>query len=131
MNIVDSCGWLEYFADGPNADFFSPPIEDTKNLLVPAICIFEVFKRVYQQRGEDAALQAVAIMHQGKILVVDDTCAIYAAKCSIEYKIPMADSIILAIAHLNKARIWTQDIDFKGIDGVEYMEAPKRKDHLS
>jgi predicted nucleic acid-binding protein len=127
MNIVDSCGWLEYFADGPNAVFFTPLIEDTENLLVPAICIFEVFKRVYQQRGEDAALQAVALMHQGRIMEVDDTCALNAAKCSIDYKIPMADSIILAMARLNKARIWTQDSDFKGIDGVEYIEAASQK----
>lgn len=126
MNIVDSCGWLEYFADGPNADFFTPLIEDTENLIVPAICIFEVFKRVYQQRGEDAALQAVALMHQGRIVKVDDTCALNAAKCSIDYKIPMADSIILAMARLNKARIWTQDSDFKGIDEVEYIETAKK-----
>ncbi|MCK4519434.1 MAG: type II toxin-antitoxin system VapC family toxin [Candidatus Omnitrophica bacterium] len=127
MNIVDSCGWLEYFANGSNANFFAPPIEDTKNLVVPVICIFEVFKRVYQQRGEGAALQAVALMHQGKIITLDDTCALYAAKCSINYNIPMADSIILAIARLNKAQIWTQDIDFKGIEGVKYIKASRRK----
>lgn len=127
MNIVDSCGWLEYFADGPNASFFSPPIEDTGNLLVPAICIFEVFKRICQQRGEDEALQAVAVMHQGKILVLDDTCALNAAKCSIDYHLPMADSIILAMTHLHKAKLWTQDLDFKDIDGVEYIEAANRK----
>ena len=126
MNLVDSCAWLEYFADGPNADFFASPIEDTKSLIVPAICIFEVFKRVYQQRGENAALQAVALMHQGKIMALDDICALLAAKCSIDYNIPMADSIILAIAQSKKATIWTQDIDFKNIDGVKYIKAKKK-----
>lgn len=127
MNVVDSCGWLEYFADGPNAGFFTSPIEDTKTLIVPAICIFEVFKHVYQQRGENAALQAVALMHQGKIMALDDICALHAAKCSIDYNIPMADSIILATAQLKKATIWTQDIDFKNIDGAKYIEAKKKK----
>ena len=127
MNIVDSCGWLEYFANGPNADFFSSPIEDIENLIVPAICIFEVFKRVYQQRGENAALQAVALMHQGEIIVLDDSCALHAAKCSIDYNIPMADSIVLSIAQLKKITIWTQDIDFKDIKGVKYIEAKKKK----
>lgn len=126
MNIVDSCGWLEYFADGPNADFFTSPIEDTENLIVPTICIFEVFKRVYQQRGEDAALQAVALMHQGKIMALDDICALFAAKCSIDYNIPMADSIFLSIAQSKKVTIWTQDIDFKNIDGVKYIKAKKK-----
>lgn len=127
MNLVDSCGWLEYFADGHNADFFAPPIEDTKNLIVPVICIFEVFKLVYKQRGENAALQAVALMHQGEIIAIDDTSALYAAKCSIDLNLPMADSIILAIGRLKKAVIWTQDIDFKGFKDVKYIDAKKHK----
>jgi len=127
MNLVDSCGWLEYFADGPNADFFTPAIEDTKNLIVPTICIFEVFKRIYQQRGEDAALQAAALMQQGQVVAIDDISALSAAKCSIDYNLPMADSIILAIARLRKATIWTQDIDFKSIEGIKYIETPSKK----
>lgn len=127
MNLVDSCGWLEYFAEGPNVDFFTPAIENTKNLIVPAISIMEVFKRIYQQRGEDAALQAVALMHQGQIVAVDDTSALYAAKCGIDYNLPMADSIIFAIARLKKAMIWTQDIDFKGIEGVKYIKAKTKR----
>src|SRR3989338_4121932 len=127
MNLVDSCGWLEYFADGPNADFFTPAIEDTKNLIVPAICIFEVFKRVYKQRGEDAALQAAALMQQGQVVAIDDIFALSAAKCSIDYNLPMADSIILAIARLRKATIWTQDIDFKSIEGIKYVETHSKK----
>ncbi len=65
---MDSCGWLEYFADGPNADFFAKPLDDIDNVIVPSICILEVFKRVIQQRGEDAALQAVALMQQGRVI---------------------------------------------------------------
>lgn len=56
MNVVDSSGWLEYFADGPNADFFSKPVLDLGNLVVPTLSIFEVFKRIAQQRGEGDAL---------------------------------------------------------------------------
>ena len=119
MNIVDSFGWLEYFADGPKANFFAPYIEDTKNFVVPTICIFEIFKRIHQQRDEDAALQAVALMHQAKIVSLDDSSALYAAKLSIDYDLPMADSIILAIACLEKAQIWTQDKDFETIEGVK------------
>ena len=122
MNLVDSCGWLEYFADGPNAQFFTPAIEDTEALIVPAICVFEVFKRVFQQRGEDAALQAAALMHQGRLVVLDDQVALHAAKCSIDHKLPLADSIVLATAHLCEAVLWTQDADFADIPGVKYAE---------
>lgn len=125
MNIVDSCGWLEYLADGPNADFFAAPIEDTRKLLAPVICVFEVFKRIYQQRGEDAALQAIALMHQGEIVAFDDASVLSAAKCSLDQRLPMADSIIFSIALSRQAVLWTQDKDFENIPGVKYIEAKK------
>ena len=122
MKVVDSCGWLEYFADGANADKFATAIEDTQHLIVPAISIFEVFKRVLQQRGEDAALQAAAIMSQGQVIDLDTSLALTAAKLSAEHKMPMADSIILATARQYNAIVLTQDNDFEGITGVEYFK---------
>ena len=122
MNVVDSSGWLEYFADGANADFFANAIENIEDLIVPAISIYEVFKRVYQQRGEGDALQSVAMMEQGKVVEFDTTLALSAAKISLDLKIPMADSIILATTRSYDAVLWTQDVDFKGVVGVEYIE---------
>ncbi len=122
MNVVDSSGWLEYFADEPNADFFAPAIENVKKLVVPAISIYEVFKRVYQQRGENDALKAVAQMLQGRVIELDTPLALRAAKVSIDFGLPMADSIILAAAKAHNATLWTQDEHFKEIEGVRYIE---------
>ena len=121
MNVVDSSGWLEYFADGPNADFFASAIENVAELVVPSVSLYEVFKRVYQQRGEDAALQAVATMLQGSIVDLDTSLALSAAKLSVEFKLPMADSIMLATAQVHGATLWTQDGDFKNMAGVRYI----------
>ena len=121
MNVVDSSGWLEYFANTPNASFFAPAIEDTANLLVPAISLYEVFKRVLQQSGEDNALKAVADMMQGQVIELDAKLSIYAAKLSAELKIPMADSIMLATARTYQAVLWTQDADFAHIPDVQYQ----------
>jgi len=122
MNIVDSSGWLEYFANGENALFFAPIIEDTGRLIVPVICIYEVFKRLIIQRGENTALVHIGDMHHGQIADLTVAIALGAAKISTEQKITMADSIILATAHAYKATLWTQDEDFEGIDGVQYIE---------
>jgi predicted nucleic acid-binding protein len=122
MNVVDSSGWLEYFADGPNAEFFAPAIEDVATLLVPTISIYEVFKRVLQQRGEGEALQAAAMMAQGQEIALDTSLALEAAKLSAEEKLPMADSIMLATAQAYGATLWTQDADFEGMAGVNYVE---------
>ncbi len=121
MNVVDSCGWLEYFADGPNAGFFAAAVEDTAELVVPAISLFEVFKRVLQQRSENDALRAVAAMQQGRVVPLEATLALSAAKLSYDLKLPMADSIILAVARAYDATLWTQDADFVGIAGVRYI----------
>ena len=124
MNLVDSCGWLEFFADGPNAAFFARPIEDLEKLLVPTICILEVFKRVCAQRGEAAALQAAAHMQEGRVVPLDVTTALNAARISSELNLPLADSVILAAAQIHGATVWTQDADFEGIPGVRYR--PKK-----
>ncbi len=121
MNVVDSSAWLEYLADGPNAEHFSDPLIDVDKLIVPTICIYEVYKAVLRQRGEDAALQAVALMNQGITVNLTDDLALQATKISLEYKIPMADSIILATARAHKAILWTQDRDFKDMENVKYF----------
>ncbi len=122
MNIVDSCGWLEYFSDGPNCEFFIPAIENVAELLVPSITLYEVFKRVLQQRDENQALEAVALMRQGKVIDLDTEISIHAARISVDHQLPMADSIILATSLLLGAVLWTQDADFEGIEGVKYTE---------
>ncbi len=120
MNVVDSSAWLEYFAEGANASFFAGPIEDIEALVVPTMSLFEVFKRVLQQRGESAALQAIAAMQQGTVAELGAELAVRAAALSVDMKLPLADSIILATARKYGAELWTQDADFEGIEGVRY-----------
>jgi predicted nucleic acid-binding protein len=121
MNVVDSSAWLEYFANGPNAAKFAPPIEDIDELIVPSICLLEVFRRVLQQRDEQAALQAVAVMKQGSIQDLDANLALSAARLGVDQKLPLADSVVLAVARKYAATLWTQDSDFDGIAGVKYF----------
>ncbi len=124
MNVVDSSAWLEYFAAGPNARFFAKAIENTDRLVVPSISLYEVFKRVLQQRDESQALQAVAVMQQGTVVDLSSTLALGSARLSVERGLPMADSIMLATARDFGATLWTQDADFEGMEGVKYR--PKK-----
>ena len=121
MNVVDSSGWIEYFADGPKAKFFAPAIEATSDLLVPTLSLYEVFKRVLQQRDEGAALQAVAQMQQGRVVELTSPLALAAAHLSVQERLPMADSVMLATARAFDATLWTQDADFAAILGVKYI----------
>jgi len=122
MNVVDSSGWLEYFTKRENASFFIPPIRDLEHLIVPTICIYEVFKRLLVERDEDSALLAIGLMSHGREVELTREIAIDAASISREYKLAMADSIILATAQAHKAILWTQDEHFKGIESVKYIE---------
>jgi len=124
MNIVDSSGWLAYFADEPNAKHFITPLQDTASLVIPSVTIYEVFKVVLRETSENEALQAAAAMQKGTVVDLTAMLAIAASKLSLEHGIPMADSIILATGKAFDALIWTQDSDFKDIAGVKYF--PKK-----
>jgi len=121
MNVVDSSAWLEYFAAGPNAEFFTPAIEDVERLIVPSIVLYEVFKRILQQRGERQALDDAGQMGRATVIGLDMQLALKAAKISLELKLPLADAAILAAAQAYRATLWTQDADFQGVDGVQYI----------
>ena len=123
MNVVDSSGWLEYLADGPNAAFFAPAIERSADLLVPTLSIFEVFNRVLVQREESQALQSIALMHQGHVIDLTASLALDAARLSRSARLPMADSIMLATARAHGATLWTQDSDFEGLPNVRFQQA--------
>jgi toxin FitB len=115
-DVVDSSGWWEFFADEAKAGFFAPAIENVHDLVVPAISLYEVFKRVHHQRGEGEALKAVAQMLQGQVIELDAPLALHAAKVSLGFAWPMADSISLATALANAAQLRTQDEHFKDIE---------------
>ena len=125
MNVVDSSAWLEYFGDGSNAGDFADAIEDPAQLAVPTLTLFEVFKRSHQLKGEATALEALAIMLQGRIVELSANLAVEAAKLSLETGLAMADSIILATARAEDAVLWTQDAHFEGLDKVEYRKKVK------
>jgi len=112
---------VRVFADGPNASVFSESLEQVDLLLAPSVCLYEVFKIVLRQRGESAALQAIALMRQGLVVDLTERIALLAAELSLQQKLPMADSIILATARLHDAHIWTQDADFEGLEDVTYV----------
>ena len=122
MNVVDSSGWLEYFGEGKNAGFFAPVIEKVDQLIVPTICIYEVFKRMSYLLDEQEALRAVGVMSLGQVIELNRQLSLNAAKISREFKLALADSIIFATARAYEATLWTQDEHFKDLDNVEYIE---------
>jgi predicted nucleic acid-binding protein len=125
VNVVDSSGWIEYFTEGPNAGFFAGAIEQVDELIVPALAIYEVFKWVCRERDETLALKAIAHMQLGEVVDLDSKLALYAARLSLQAKLPMADSVVYATACAREATLWTQDDDFTGLDGVKYIAKKK------
>ena len=125
MNLVDSSAWLAYFADEPTADFFAEAIEDPEQLVVPSVCIYEVFKVILRERGEDDAFTAVAAMEQGRVVDLDAELAMEAASIGLEEGLAFADSVIFTVAKKHNAAIWTQDSHFSGKTGVRFKAKVK------
>lgn len=119
-NVVDSSAWLEYFADTPRARLFAAAVEDTDNLVVPVLCLYEVFKKVLREQGEHDALQVASVMQSGRMVEVDAALALAAAR----HALPLADSVIYATAQRHGAMLWTQDEHFEDLPGVRYFAKP-------
>lgn len=115
--VVDSSGWLEYFADTPRARLFAPAIEAPDHLIVPVVVLYEVVKKVRRDHGVSAALEAAALLRSGQIVEVTAATAMDAAQLDL----PLADSFIYVMARRAGAVLWTQDEDFAGLEGVRYF----------
>lgn len=126
MNLVDSSAWLAYFAGERNAAFFAGAVEDAELLIVPTVCLYEVFKVILRERGEDEAFLAIAAMQQGTVIDLTADLALEAAALGLEEKLAFADSIIYAVAKRHGATIWTQDNHFSGKPDVEFRAKPKK-----
>ena len=120
MNVVDSSGWIEYLSGGANAAFFRKPLEGDEPVLVPTLCLLEVYRHMLRHIGREEALEVIAAMRGGVVVELDDRLALEAAELSVETKLALADSIILATARAHDAELWTQDSDFEGMEGVRY-----------
>lgn len=121
-NVVDSSAWLEYLADTAQAAHFAGALQDTENLVVPVITIYEVFKKVLRERGEGDALQVASLMQAGTVVDIGQSLALHAAR----YALPLADSLIYATATTSGATLWTQDEHFKGLPNVRYFPKPQQ-----
>ena len=121
LHVVDSSGWIEYFTDSPNADAFAPLVEHPELLIVPSLSLVEVFRWILRQSGQDDAIRMTAVMYQGNVVDLDAALALRAAKVGHEHRLPLADSVIYATAQSHGATLWTQDGDFDGLAGVEYI----------
>ena len=119
--LVDSSGWIEYFTDGPNASCFAPAIEQPKALVVPSLSLLEVYRWMLRGHGEGPAIQAIALMRQGTEIPLDAALALQAAQLGLQWKLPLADSVMLATALAHQATLLTQDADFEGIPDVEFI----------
>ena len=119
--VEDSSGWIEYFTDGPNASCFAAAIEHPAALVVPSLSLLEVYRWMLRRHGEGPAIQAVALMRQGKEIPLDAALALQAAQLGLQRKLPLADSVMLATALAHQANLLTQDADFEGIAGVTFI----------
>ena len=117
LNVVDSSGWLEYLTGSSRSRLFSAAIQDTQNLIVPVISVYEVVKRILRESADDDAKTAIQAMTQGRLVDIDLTLVLDAAR----YGLPLADSLIYATAQRFEATLWTQDSDFEGLPNVRYF----------
>jgi predicted nucleic acid-binding protein len=122
--VVDSCGWVERLAGSPYGELYGPAMQDPAAMLVPAVCVTEVFRTIAREVGESSALVAVGLMKQATVVALDGDLAVEAARLGLAHGLPLADGIIYATAQRHHAEVWTHDTHFRGLPGVRFVEAP-------
>ncbi len=126
MIVIDTSGWLEYFTGGPNSNIFSTAIKNNPKIIIPTIILYDLWKKISREKGEDKVIEVVAQLKRFDIISLDESLSISVAKISNEFKIPMADSIIYGTAKKYNATLWAQDPDFKDFENVKYIEKRDR-----
>jgi len=116
--VIDSSGWIEFFADGPHATEFATRLRQPGAVITPTVAMYEVYKWIKRERSEDEALDAVATMKKTIVVDLTEEIALTAADLSLEHGLAMADSMMLAFARENNAALMTTDSGFEGIAGV-------------
>jgi predicted nucleic acid-binding protein len=124
VKLVDSSGWLEFFTDGPLAEQYASHLTDLDDIFTPTLVLYEVYKRIRRERGEEEALTAAAQLKKTRLVPLTETVAIRAAEVSLEHRLAMGDAVVYATAILNDAILVTSDSDFAAIPGVVYLEKP-------
>jgi toxin FitB len=124
MNVVDSSGWIEYLQDTDRADLFATAIEDRHALLVPTIALFEVHKVLSRSLSAALVKRCLDVMRLGRVLDLTDARAIAASGVAVKHKLAMADAAMYSMAQEFGATFWTQDVDYRGLDGVQYCAKP-------
>lgn len=119
--VVDSWGWIEYFTDGPLAIKYAPYLGRLQDVITPVIVVYEVYKKIRHERGEEVAKRNVAQLNKTEIVPITDSLALTAADLSLSHGLPMADALILATARQRKVKLVTSDPHFEGLEGVVFL----------
>jgi len=119
--VVDSCGWIEVFADGPLASLFDPYLEDLRSVVTPTVVVYEVYRKLKQSMSEDDALSALTVLQQTNVIPLSTEIALDAADLAIQHQLSMADAFVLATGYAMDAEIVTSDSSFRDLPRVVFF----------
>ena len=122
MILVDTCGWIEWLAEGALADSFAPYMKDPAELLVPTTVQYELYKWVKRESDETTALDTIALADNSLIVPLNTEIALMAADLTLSHELAFADAVIYASAKKYQAELITSDDHFEGLPGVTYFE---------
>jgi predicted nucleic acid-binding protein len=121
MYLIDSCGWLEWFTDGGLADIYQKYLKKQGRLIVPTIVLYEVYKVMKREAGEEKALLAFGHMKNAEVVDFDENLSLRAADLALLHHLAMADAIVYATALQYNCKLITSDGDLKDLPQVTFI----------
>ena len=120
--VMDSSGWIEFFTDGPLADQYARYFAMKHQLITPTIVLYEVYKKIKRERGEETALLFAGRLSATEVIQLTEPIALLAADLSLRHTLAMADAIVYATARDQDAELVTGDADLKNLPRVVYVK---------
>ena len=120
--LVDSSGWIEFFSGGRLAERYASYLTSSTQLLTPTIVLYEVYKKIKRERGEETALLAAGRLSATQVISLTESIALLAADLSLRHGLAMADAVIYATSRDQEAQLITSDADLKDLPGVVYLK---------
>lgn len=120
--LLDFSGWIEFFTDGPKANRYAAYLTPRHHLITPTIVLYEVYKKIKRERGEETAVQFAERLHAIQIIPLTESIALLAADLSIQHGLAMADAMVYATGLDQEAHVVTGDADLEGLPSVVYIK---------
>jgi predicted nucleic acid-binding protein len=123
--LLDTSAVITFFDNKPGAERVEEVLIN-ENVLLPWPVLFEVYYIIHREKGQDEAdnlLPSLKDLTTSIIWDVHEPFVLNAARIKAQYRLSVADALIIAYAFQNDAILLHKDPEFTPLSGIMLQES--------